>query len=166
MNTLKKILIVLALVVITISACSPQSEITSVPPTPAITPENETASVPSTPSNSPQNETTRDLSTPSKIIVGHWMSPIGQINPPTHFYFGNFDENGNARCFYNEVLEEELRPSTCRIYKETEKTLWIQIMTEDEEKLHQFPFTPADDGKTMVFDDDVPLVYIDTNTEP
>lgn len=137
MNTLEKIFIVLVFFVITISACSPK------------------------------NKTTRDLSTPSKIIVGHWRSPDDWPEEwVLEWYFGNFDENGNARCFSNDPPDRESKPYTCQIYEVQENRLWIRFLMEDGKKKYQFPFTPSNDGQTMIFDDDVPLDYIDSTTEP
>lgn len=162
MNNLKKILIVSMLIIIAIAGCSPaidNLDASTATNTPDLKPTNTVA-----PTNTP--DPSRDLSTPSTIIVGHWRTPKGLFNPPGEFYFGNFDENGNARCFYNEMFERELRPSTCHIFRENEKTLWIKIWTDDEMYLHNFPFTPVNDGQAMIFDDDVPLEYIDSDTEP
>jgi hypothetical protein len=165
MNTYKKIFAVLVLVVITISACSPQSEATSDS---------------STPSNSTQSETTRDLSSPSKIIVGHWRS-AEDWQDGLEWYFGEFDENGTAQCFHNTTLNYvessptryeltpygELMPFTCQINKEEEKKLWVEIITEDgiSFRYNQL-FTPGKYGKRLMIDPHIPLFYVDSNTEP
>ena len=174
MNTLKKILIMSMFMIIAIAGCSPaidNLDASTATNTPDLKPTN--TQLPTSgpiviktvaPTNTP--DPSRDLSAPSTIIVGHWRSPIGSPGGPLHFYFGNFDENGNARCFYNELFERELRPSTCHIFREEENTLWITITTEDESHLYNFPFTPANDGQTMLFDDDNLFGYVDSSTEP
>ena len=143
MNTLRKLLFLLVFVAITISTCSPP------------------------------DGSTRDLSSPSKIIVGHWRSPEDwPLEYGLELYIGNFDENNNARCLINVKPDGETRPYgeltpfRCHIYKEIENNLLIGIFMEDGTFYDQHPFSPANDGQTMIFDDDVPLEYIDSNTEP
>jgi len=180
MNNLKKILMVISLVVITISACSTQSETTNVPSTPSNSPPSETTSIPETPSNSPQSDTTRDLSSPSKIIVGHWRS-AKDWQDGLEWYFGDFDENGTAQCFHNTTLDYaefsptkykltpygELMPFTCQINKEEDKKLWINIITEDGISFHPNQlFTPGKYGTRLMVDPHIPLFYVDSNTEP
>jgi hypothetical protein len=157
MNTYMKKFIVLVLVVITISACSPQSE---------------TTSESSTPSISPQNETTSDLPDPSAILVGHWRSPEDwQEEGKLELYFGNFDENGDALCYFNTTLDKkltpygELMPFTCHIYREEEYNLWMGLHLEDGTVFETMEVIPGKYGKRILFDRD-PLFYIDSNTEP
>ena len=173
MNTLNKIFIVSMLIIIAIAGCSPaidNLDASTATNTPDLKPANTQL-----PSSSPTEiktiaatntpDPSRDLSSPATIIVGHWRSRLGLATPPSHFYFGNFDENDNARCFYNEMFEQEMIPATCHIYEIRDNTLWIRIKSDDDQHQFNFQFTPAGDGQTSL-SDDVLFEYIDSKTEP